>query len=62
MNENSVELASLVRFTVVDTLKKSAPGISETVRDAIANSIMIKLRAQAPSAFPSAVTLHVRQP
>lgn len=45
MTENCVEIASLVRQMVIDTLKKSAPGISEIMRSAIADSIAIKLRA-----------------
>lgn len=45
MSENAVEVASLVRVIVIDTLKKSAPGISEQMRDAIGNSVAIKLRS-----------------
>jgi hypothetical protein len=50
MSENSVEIASLVRQIVLETLKTSAPGISEQMREAIANSILIKLRAYFASA------------
>lgn len=44
MNENAVEIASLVRQIVLDTLKASAPGITELTRVAIANSVIMKLR------------------
>ena len=46
MNENAVEIASLVRQIVLDTLKASAPGIAEQMREAIANSVTMKLRAR----------------
>jgi len=45
MTENSVEIASLVRQTVIDTLKTSAPGIAEQMRNTIANSVAMKVRA-----------------
>jgi hypothetical protein len=45
MSNNAVEIASLVRQIVLDTLKASAPGIAEQMREAIANSVTIKLRA-----------------
>ena len=45
MNENAVEIASLVRQIVLDTLKVSAPGIAEQMREAIANSVTMKLWA-----------------
>lgn len=44
MNENSVEIASLVRQIVLDTLKASAPGLAEQMRIAIANSVAMKVR------------------
>jgi hypothetical protein len=45
-NQNCVEVASLVRQIVLDALKASAPGIAEQMREAIANSVIMKLRAQ----------------
>lgn len=44
MSENCVEIASLVRQIVLDTLKASAPGIAEQMRIAIANSVTMKVR------------------
>lgn len=44
-SQNCVEVASLVRQIIIDTLKSSAPGISEQMRQAIANSVAIKLRS-----------------
>ena len=39
-----VEIASLVRQMVFETLKESAPGIADPMRKAIANSVAMKLR------------------
>ncbi len=44
MSENCVEIASLVRQIVLDTLKSSAPGVAEQMRIAIANSVAMKVR------------------
>ncbi len=44
-DEPQKEIASVVYNAVVDTLEKSAPGISETMRKAIANSVMLKVRS-----------------
>ncbi len=41
----AAELNVIIRDIVADTLKKSAPGISETMRMAIANSLTMKLAA-----------------
>jgi hypothetical protein len=42
----AAELNVIIRDIIVDTLKKSAPGISETMREAIANSLTMKLAAK----------------
>lgn len=44
MSQDCVEVASLVRQFVLDTLKTSAPGIAEPIRQGIANSVMLKVR------------------
>lgn len=46
VRDGTVIVAELedVRLAILDTLKKSAPGISEVMRHAIAHSIAIKLR------------------
>lgn len=46
MSQDCVEIASLVRQVVLDTLKTSAPGIAEQMRLGIANSVAMKVRAQ----------------
>jgi len=38
------EIASVVRNAVIDTLKASAPGISEPMRSAIAQSVVLKVK------------------
>jgi hypothetical protein len=50
----AAELNVIIRDIVKDTLKKSAPGISETMRQAIANSLTLKLAAaiMVPSERP----------
>jgi hypothetical protein len=50
----AAELNVTIRDIIVDTLKKSAPGISETMREAIANSLTMKLAAKimVPKAKP----------
>ncbi len=42
-NQNAVGLTSLVRQIVGDTLRSSAPGLSGQMRQAIVNSISVKL-------------------
>lgn len=46
MSQDCVEIASLVRQVVLDTLKSSAPGLAEQIRVGIANSVAMKVRAQ----------------
>lgn len=50
----ATELNVIIRDIVKDTLKKSAPGISETMRQAIAKSLTMKLAAaiMVPKARP----------
>jgi hypothetical protein len=52
VTENCVEISSLVRQAVKDTLKTSAPGISEQMRQAIANSVAMRIdHALLPQPF-----------
>lgn len=46
MSQDCVEIASLVRQIVLDTLKSSAPGLAEQMRIAIANSVAMKVRSE----------------
>lgn len=39
----AAELNIIIRDIIVATLRNSAPGLSETMRQAIANSLMLKL-------------------
>lgn len=40
------DIAQVVRNAVIDTLKSSAPGISDTMRAAIAQSVVLKVRKE----------------
>lgn len=50
------ELNIMIRGIIVDTLRNSAPGVSETIRQAIANSLMLKLRDKIKPVPSTAIT------